>query len=162
MRLPLTPVHPKPVVLERPRIKLPPAGGLEGDEAYGRVVSIGVEPQTIVTIFGITTAMWSQKVKAELLDAASLTSQAIVFWEGWSRKSLIVDDTSNETITWGPYDKKMMVELTFFHKKQAHGGWSLSEIKHDKMKEQVCSNNGHRNRKQSLNIAQLNRGLNSV
>ncbi|KAJ6627921.1 Fungalysin metallopeptidase-domain-containing protein [Mycena sp. CBHHK59/15] len=60
----LLPSHFKPVIVERGQTKLPPlVGGYDGGVAYGSIVSVSINPQTIVTIFGIVTASWKQKVK---------------------------------------------------------------------------------------------------
>ncbi|KAJ7724655.1 hypothetical protein B0H16DRAFT_1595892 [Mycena metata] len=134
---PSAPMHPIPVLVERPQIQLPAAPGKKtGDVVKGDIVSISIATQTIVTIFGVVTADWSQKVKAELLDPTTLDSQAIITLDGQSRESLLVDSTSNKTITWGPFDKEMSVELTFYHKKDTV--WTLSNIKYNKMKEFVA------------------------
>jgi extracellular elastinolytic metalloproteinase len=82
------------------------------------------------------TADWKQKVKAELLDTLSLKSQAIEFFDGQGRKSLVVESTSQKALTWGPFDNQMTVELTFYHMEQEGNVWlPISTIKGDKMLE---------------------------
>jgi hypothetical protein len=44
-------------------------------------------------------------------------------------------DSSTSSITWGPFDEQMTVELTFYHKTGVGASWDISAIKADKMKE---------------------------
>lgn len=44
-------------------------------------------------------------------------------------------DSSKKSITWGPFDEQMTVELTFYHKTGVGASWDISAIKADKMKE---------------------------
>ncbi|KAJ7883357.1 hypothetical protein B0H13DRAFT_1628575, partial [Mycena leptocephala] len=71
----------------------------------------------------IVTADWKQKVKAELLDTLSLKSQAIEFFDGQGRESLVIHSTSEKALTWGPFDNQMTVELTFYHDEQEGYNW---------------------------------------
>ncbi|KDR71798.1 hypothetical protein GALMADRAFT_143583 [Galerina marginata CBS 339.88] len=132
----LLPSHFKPVVIFRGQTKLPPLVGTTiCGVAPGHVVIVKVNPQTVVTLFGLVTATWSQKAKAELIDS-DRDSQATVFFDGVDRESLVLDsDSSTKSITWGPFDDQMTIELTFYHKAQAGDSWTISGIKTDKMKE---------------------------
>ncbi|KAJ7834402.1 Fungalysin metallopeptidase-domain-containing protein [Mycena leptocephala] len=79
---------------------------------------------------------WKQKVKAELLDTLSLKSQAIEFFDGQGRESLVIHSTSEKALTWGPFDNQMTVELTFYHDEQEGYNWlPFSTIIGDKMSE---------------------------
>ena len=83
----------------------------------------------------LVTATWSQKAKAELIDS-NQDSKDTVFFDGVDKESLCLDtDSSTKSITWGPYDEQMTVELTFYHKTGAGASWDISAIKTDKMKE---------------------------
>ncbi|KIJ95036.1 hypothetical protein K443DRAFT_109440, partial [Laccaria amethystina LaAM-08-1] len=83
----------------------------------------------------LVTATWSQKAKAELINSKQ-DSQATVFFDGVDKESLCLDsDSSTSSITWGPFDEQMTVELTFYHKTGVGASWDISAIKADKMKE---------------------------
>ncbi|KJA20476.1 hypothetical protein HYPSUDRAFT_203789 [Hypholoma sublateritium FD-334 SS-4] len=130
------PSHFKPVVTYRGQTKLPPLAHSDiCGVAAGWVVIVKVNPQTVVTLFGLVTASWSQKAKAELIDSKQ-NSKSTVFFDGKDKESLCLDsDSSTKSITWGPFDEQMTVELTFYHKTGVGASWDISAIKADKMKE---------------------------
>jgi len=53
--------------------------------------------------------------------------------DGAGREFLVNPKNSLKTVTWGPFEDTVKVELTFYHKKG--DSWTLSTIKEDKMKE---------------------------
>lgn len=53
--------------------------------------------------------------------------------DGAGREFLVNPKNSLKTVTWGPFEDTVKVELTFYHKKD--DSWTLSTIKEDKMKE---------------------------
>jgi extracellular elastinolytic metalloproteinase len=82
------------------------------------------------------TAGYRQKVKAELLDTLSLKSQTSVFFDGEaSREALLIDNTSEKALIWGPFDNQMTVELTFYNISSSGHGWTISIIEADKIAE---------------------------
>ncbi|KDR73073.1 hypothetical protein GALMADRAFT_213016 [Galerina marginata CBS 339.88] len=111
------PSHPKAAIIEREIIFVP-----GGDVQPGTVVEVTINPQTIVTIFGVTsfssvkaiTTKWKQKVLAELIDDVQ-GPQDTVFFDGAPLESFVRTDDSNEkTVNWGPFDKQMTVVVTFY------------------------------------------------
>ena len=44
------------------------------------------------------------------------------------------DNTDEKSITWGPFDAQMTIELTFYYLTDG-SGWNISTIKDDKVKE---------------------------
>ena len=61
-----------------------------------------------------------------------LNTKETVSLDGVKRESL-VDPKQQKTVTWGPFENPMKVQLTFYHKQD--GDWKVSTIKKDKMKE---------------------------
>ena len=46
------------------------------------------------------------------------------------------DEPDENSVTWGPFDSQMTVELTFYYKRDGGvGGWGISNIKDDMVKE---------------------------
>ena len=44
-------------------------------------------------------------------------------------------NTDEKSITWGPFDAQMTIELTFYDLTDGGTGWNISNIKDDKVKE---------------------------
>jgi len=125
------PSHYRPVVIERGQTKLPPLkGGVDGGVKYGHIMSVSVNPKTVVTISGVVTgAQRYQKVKAELIDATS-NSITTVYFDGIQSEPLYLDgNTDEKSITWGPFDAQMTIELTFYDLTDGGTGWNISNIK---------------------------------
>ena len=63
-------------------------------------------------------------------------SKSTVFFDGKDKESLSLDsDLSTKSVTWGPFDEQMIIELTFYHKTGVGASWEISAIKADKVKE---------------------------
>jgi extracellular elastinolytic metalloproteinase len=132
------PAHSKLSIITRNNIPIiKDSGENSGATTTGDLVSISVDPQTVVTLFGVATASWPQKVKVELLDKDLKPIGSTRFLDGVNRESLLVQDatTPEKTITLDPSGAKTTVEATFYHKKNDEEGWKVSTIKKDKIKE---------------------------
>lgn len=112
------PSHSKPVVTDS-----------------GSTVSVGVNSQTLITIFGVATSARKQKVQAALKDGNSNVQSSSSF-DGVQKESLYLEnDSTKKTIVWGPFDEQMTIELSFFHQDSDTDDWEPSSVKSDKMKE---------------------------
>jgi len=157
----LLPAHFKPVVIVRELMKPRPLMGIvfcSSHPAQGSIVSVIVNPKTVVTISGVRdsssvlrfpflsifltqiqlgTVTWNQKAIVELIDADQ-KPQAIVSFNGADKAFLTPAGDSTKTVTWGPFDATMTVELSFYLRVH-RAFWDISAIKADKMKEvRVC------------------------
>ncbi|KIJ95040.1 hypothetical protein K443DRAFT_134551 [Laccaria amethystina LaAM-08-1] len=105
------PSHSKPVVT---------------DSDSGSTVSVSVNPQTLITIFGVATSARKQKVQAELKDGNSNVQSSSSF-DGVQKESLYLeDDSTKKTIVWGPFDEQMTIELSFSHQDSGEDDWEPS------------------------------------
>ncbi|EDR10661.1 uncharacterized protein LACBIDRAFT_293663, partial [Laccaria bicolor S238N-H82] len=125
------PSHSKPVVTDS-----------------GSTVSVGVNSQTLITIFGVNTDFsWSLQLRSSLSDALSrqvATSarkqkvqaalkdgnsnvQSSSSFDGVQKESLYLEnDSTKKTIVWGPFDEQMTIELSFFHQDSDTDDWEPS------------------------------------
>ncbi|KJA20475.1 hypothetical protein HYPSUDRAFT_43178 [Hypholoma sublateritium FD-334 SS-4] len=113
----------------------------------GSTVSVSVNPQTLITIFGVATSTHKQKVQAELRDANSAVKSASTFdSDGEKKESLYIEaDNTKKAIVWGPFDAQTTVTLSFSHldddDDDSDGGddaepsWTASGVVVAKMKE---------------------------
>jgi len=114
------PSHSKPVIT---------------DSGNGSTVSVSVNPQTLITIFGVATSARKQKVQAELKDANSNVQSSASF-DGVQKESLYLEnDSTKKTIVWGPFNAQMTVELSFSYQDSDTDDWEPSSVKGNKMKE---------------------------
>ncbi|KAF8812174.1 hypothetical protein BYT27DRAFT_7183069 [Phlegmacium glaucopus] len=122
--------HPKAVIIKRDNIL-----GPGGEAQSGRIVSVSINSQTVVTIFGVVNSRWNQVVQANLIGPDMGPPTTVLFDGrfGESLQPISPDEPAEKTITWGPFDEQMTIELIFFH--WGHGGLNISTIKDDKMKE---------------------------
>ena len=101
----------------------------------GSSVSVSINPQTLITIFGVNmfihtfrrethrcasspqvaTSAYKQKVQAELQDANSAVQSSSTF-DGVQKESLYLEsDSTKKAIVWGPFDAQMTLKLSFSH-----------------------------------------------
>ena len=81
------------------------------------------------------TSPRKQRVQAEVIDANSNVLNSTTLYGEQKESLYLEDDSTKNTIVWGPFDALTTVELSFSSLDSDTGDWEPSSVESDKIKE---------------------------